>query len=276
MSNSNSWLSSSIDDIVFENRNKSYGAYLLRRIYDKNMTKGILAGLLFFLFLIFAPQAYAYLKHKLTPVVEEDLSNREVTLAEPPPIDPNEPEPPPPPPVEAPKPKAQIQFVPPKVEEDEKVVEEIPPPDIVEVETKVVSTATVEGEESEGNAAPDDGPKEAPAVIEEDPDDKKIFSFVQQKPEFPDGEAALLKYLYANIKYPPIARENGIEGQVVVRFVVSKTGKIDDVKILRSLGGGCDEEASRVVRAMPAWKPGKHNGKAVNCTYTLPIKFQLQ
>lgn len=276
MSNSNSWLSSSIDDIVFENRNKSYGAYLLRRIYDKNMTKGILAGLLFFLFLIFAPQAYAYLKNKLTPVADEDLSNREVTLAEPPPIDPNEPEPPPPPPVEAPKPKAQIQFVPPKVEEDEKVVEEIPPPDIVEVETKVVSTATVEGEESEGNAAPDDGPKEAPAVIEEDPDDKKIFNFVQQKPEFPDGEAALLKYLYANIKYPPIARENGIEGQVVVRFVVSKTGKIDDVKILRSLGGGCDEEASRVVRAMPAWKPGKHNGKAVNCTYTLPIKFQLQ
>lgn len=275
MSNSNSWLSSSIDDIVFENRNKSYGAYLLRRLYDKNMTKGILAGLLFFLFLIFAPQAYAYLKNKLTPVAEEDLSNREVTLAEPPPIDPNEPEPPPPPPVEAPKPKAQIQFVPPKVEEDEKVVEEIPPPDIVEVENKQVSTTTVEGEEDEGNAAPDEGPA-APAVIEEDPDDKKIFNFVQQKPEFPDGEAALLKYLYANIKYPPIARENGIEGQVVVRFVVSKTGKIDDVKILRSLGGGCDEEASRVVRAMPAWKPGKHNGKAVNCTYTLPIKFQLQ
>jgi protein TonB len=95
-------------------------------------------------------------------------------------------------------------------------------------------------------------------------------------PEFPGGEEKLFEYLGKNIKYPSMARENGITGTVYVTFVVEGNGEISDVKKLRGIGGGCDEEAVRVVRSMPAWKPGKQNSKPVRVQYNLPIKFTLR
>jgi protein TonB len=95
-------------------------------------------------------------------------------------------------------------------------------------------------------------------------------------PTFPDGTEAMYKYIYEKIKYPAIARENGISGQVIVQFVVSKEGDIRNDKVVRGIGGGCNEEALRVVNGMPRWRPGKHNGRAVPVTFTLPIKFVLQ
>lgn len=109
-------------------------------------------------------------------------------------------------------------------------------------------------------------------IIEEE----QIFTIVEEMPTFPGGEAELFKYLGKNIKYPQMATDAGISGVVYVTFVVDKDGKIRDVKVLRGIGGGCDEEAVRVVKSMPTWKPGKQRGKAVTVQYNLPIRFTLR
>ena len=94
-------------------------------------------------------------------------------------------------------------------------------------------------------------------------------------PEFPGGEEELIRYLAQNIQYPKQALDGNTEGRVLIGFVVNKEGDIDDVKVLRSIGDGCDEEAVRVIHKMPKWKPGKNNGKLVNVFYNLPVTFQL-
>ena len=99
---------------------------------------------------------------------------------------------------------------------------------------------------------------------------------VESMPEFPGGEAALYKFLGENIKYPQMAKESGIQGRVFVTFVVERNGSVTDVRVLRGIGGGCDEEAVRVVQNMPSWTPGKQRGKAVRVQYNLPVKFTLQ
>ncbi len=105
---------------------------------------------------------------------------------------------------------------------------------------------------------------------------EKPFDFVEQMPEFPDGQAAMFKFIQENIKYPEMARNSRRQGTVVIQFMVTVTGKIANIKVARGIGLGCDEEAVRVVSIMPAWKPGKHNGKAVPVNFTLPIKFELE
>ena len=99
---------------------------------------------------------------------------------------------------------------------------------------------------------------------------------MEQQPEFPGGQAELLKYLGKNINYPPIAQENGIEGTAVVRFVVNETGGISDIQIIRDIGGGCGKESVRVVKNMPNWKPGRQRGQAVKVYFTLPVRFKLE
>ena len=112
---------------------------------------------------------------------------------------------------------------------------------------------------------------------EEVVDEPEIFTIVEEMPEFPGGgEAALLKYLSQNIKYPPLARENNVQGTVYVTFEIDQSGKVKDAKILRGIGGGCDEEALRVVMNMPQWKPGKQRGKTVRVQYNLPVRFTLR
>jgi periplasmic protein TonB len=103
----------------------------------------------------------------------------------------------------------------------------------------------------------------------------RAYTVVEQMPEYPGGEEKMLKFLRENIKYPESARNNGIEGTVYLTFVVNSNGKINDVKLLRGIGGGCDEEALRLVRLMPKWVPGKQNGKNVPVQFNLPIKFRL-
>lgn len=189
----------------------------------------------------------------------------EVTLSEPPPVDPAEPPPPPPPP---PPPVVQtIKFTPPVVV-DKPVEEEQPPPQEKLSETNV-GVVTQEGDPNATELPPE------PVVA--DPNEGKIFTIVEEMPQFPGGgEAALIKYLQNNIKYPAMARENGIEGIVYVTFVVDKDGKVKDAKILRGKGAGLDDEALRVVRSMPDWKPGKQNGRSVAVQYNLPVNFKLQ
>ncbi|PKP04769.1 MAG: energy transducer TonB [Bacteroidetes bacterium HGW-Bacteroidetes-6] len=118
----------------------------------------------------------------------------------------------------------------------------------------------------------------APIQDDDEPDiiEAEIFTIVEEQPGFPGGESALMEYLGRNIKYPQLARESNIQGTVFVTFVVEPNGSISNVKTLRGIGGGCDEEALRVVKSMPNWTPGKQRGKPVRVQFNLPIRFVLQ
>ena len=116
----------------------------------------------------------------------------------------------------------------------------------------------------------------APEVVEEEVVEQEIFQIVEEMPQFPGGEGKLMEYVAKNIKYPQIARETGIQGRVFVGFVVEPDGSISNVKLLRGIGGGCDEEAMRVIKSLPKWKPGKQRGKAVRVSYQIPVFFKLQ
>ena len=106
-------------------------------------------------------------------------------------------------------------------------------------------------------------------------EENKVFDVVEQMPSFPGGQGALMNYLNSNIKYPVIAEENGIQGRVVVQFVVGKDGSISNVHVVKSVDPSLDKEAVRVVKNMPKWIPGKLNGQSVNVRYTLPVTFRL-
>lgn len=114
-------------------------------------------------------------------------------------------------------------------------------------------------------------------VDEPEPEEQTIFEVVEKMPEFPNGgQAGLMQYLAKNIKYPPIAQENGTQGRVTCQFVVNKDGSIVDVKVMRGVDPYLDKEAVRVISAMPKWKPGMQRGKPVRVKYTVPVMFRLQ
>ena len=116
----------------------------------------------------------------------------------------------------------------------------------------------------------------APEVVEEVVVEQEIFTMVEEMPSYPGGEAKLMDYIAKNMRYPQIARESGIQGRVFLNFVVEPDGSLSNVVVARGIGGGCDEEAVRVVKSMPKWKPGKQRGRAVRVSYTLPVNFRLQ
>ena len=155
-------------------------------------------------------------------------------------------------PVEVPKQTTQIQVV-----EDDVEVEDI------EINADVDQNEVIEE-------------YVAPEIEEEDIQEAEIFTIVEEMPDFPGGTQKLADYLAKNIKYPQMARESGIQGRVFINFVVEPDGSISNVNVMRSLGGGCDEEAVRVVKSMPKWKPGKQRGKPVRVSYILPVNFKLQ
>lgn len=254
-------------DVIFEGKNKNYGAYELRALYDKYASRALLIGVTLFTLAIATPLVLSQLdfgKQK-----EEDVDNVVVELLPPPPIDPNTPPPPPPPPVEVEKVVASVKFLPPKVEEDEKVQEEEIPKqeDMKDVQ---IANKTQEGEKSEVDVI-EETPAAAPVEEKEE-----VFLVVEEMPEFPGGTAAMQKFIASNIKYPRQASQLGLEGRVVVSFVINKDGNVDNVEILKGIGGGCDEEAIRVIKSLPSWKPGKQNGRPVSVKFTVPIKFTLQ
>lgn len=115
-----------------------------------------------------------------------------------------------------------------------------------------------------------------PAVVEEEEvAEAEIFTVVEESPSYPGGDEARIRFLQENIQYPQMARESGIQGTVYVTFVVEKNGNVTDVRVLRGIGGGCDEEAIRLIKAMPRWNPGKQRGKPVRVQFNMPIKFTL-
>lgn len=267
----------SLDDIVFAGRNKAYGAYLLRRLYNKHITiAAITAIILFFLFLSI-PLISKMIKgdEQDTEVVQRIVT--EVDLAPPPPLDEATPPPPPPPPPDLPPPpppvRATVKYTPPVVKRDNEVVEEEEIPDVDVLEEIDAGVKTVEGSKDAPLDLGDiDGTSDVVAeVVEEKP-----YTYVEQMPTFPGGDGEMMKYLGKNIRYPAAAQRAGVEGLVVLSFVVSSTGEISDIQVVKQLGAGTDEEAVRVVKSMPKWTPGKQNGRAVPVRYTLPVRFTIR
>lgn len=264
-----------LDDLVFEQRNRAYGAYILRKNYGNNVRKAAYVGLAVFLLVLISPKILASLKGNNLA-----FDNGEVNIMPPPPVKETKKifiPPPPPPKPELPKPIKTIAFTPPKVTNNEEIIEpEMPKMDEI---TAAVSTKTQEGENINlppvtAVVPPPPDPEEVKKVDVEDNTIHDIIT-VQQLPEFKNGLAAMYQFLSKNIVYPAVARENGIDGTVYVGFVVWKDGSIRDVHIKRPVAGGCSEEALRVVKLMPNWNPGKQNGKAVSVTFTIPVKFKL-
>jgi protein TonB len=173
---------------------------------------------------------------------------------------------PPPPKVDVPPPVKTLKYIAPKVTKEEVVEEEIPT--IEEIKKTEVSTENVEGDVKVEFTEP---VKEV--VVEDDAD--KIWTVVEQQPEFPGGLEAMMKFLQKNMKYPAQARRMGTEGKVFVGFVVNADGRITDVSLVKGISMELDKEASRVVQSMPPWKPGKQNGRAVRARFVLPVNFKL-
>ena len=154
--------------------------------------------------------------------------------------------------------------------------------DIVDDNTEIVEEKIETSESTDqaitGPSAPVTGPVIAgpPAPVQEESDEGEIFEVVEQNPQFPGGDAALMAWLQKNLKYPSVAQENGIQGRVMVSFVVNKDGSIVDPKIIRGVDPSLDKEALRVVSNMPKWTPGRQRGKTVRVKYSLPVTFRLQ
>jgi len=249
-------------ELVFENRNKEYGAYEIRKNYEKQVVRAFLFTIGGIILAVAIPVIINLISNM--DFANKNVMSEEISLAEPPSIDKATP---PPPPVIPPPPVVKtIKFTPPVVVKDEEVQDE-PPPTQEEMKDVQISTVTQEGNTTE------DLPPENPVV---DPDEGKVFTIVEEMPSFPGGEEQMLKFIRDNTHYPAVARENGITGRVFINFVVDKDGKIKDVKVLRGIGAGCDEEAVRVVKSMPDWKAGKQNGRAVQVSFNLPVNFTLR
>lgn len=264
-------------DIVFANRNQAYGAYQLRRAYPIYLGRALGIGLLLISFGLALPHILNAVSNVLPA---PSPLNTEITLSQPPDIDPMSPPPPPPPPLPTPPPPvaATIKFIPPtlvpdEIAENEKQMSQ----EEVFLAKGNVSTKT---QESEGDAPPsfDNFPAPPPEVESAPPPDEDEYTpvTVNKPPTFPGGEQDLLKFLASNIQYPALARENDIQGTVVLSFVIGKDGTVSDVNILKEIGGGCGKEAVRVVQSMPRWSPGEANGQAVKVRFTLPVRFRLQ
>lgn len=255
-------------EVVFFGRNKAYGAYSLRKNDSRTTSIAMIVGGVLFIVAVSLPLVIRYISGIMPE--EEKFKQTEVILAPPPPISKEDT---PPPPAEPPRPKVdQVKFPPPVVVPAEKVKDE-EPPTVEELKKADPGQKDIKGDPDAEIKIDEPVGKEEVKVTEDN--SVHDFATVEVLPEFPGGEIAFRKYLNKAIRYPPVASENNISGKVILGFVVEKDGRITDIKVLRGIGGGCDEEAVRVLKQAPAWKPGIQNGRPVRVTFTLPIFFQL-
>lgn len=248
----------SFDDIVFEGRNKEYGAYEIRRKYARTMTLSIIIGIIVVLTAAIVPyikaKSIAQVKARdANEVIAEMANDLNQEQAAPPP-------PPPPPPAEQ---QTVVKYVAPVV------VDTIKPEEMTRLMTAddVVETVTDQQVVEVVEQVQEEVQEEAP---------QEVFVVVEEMPSFPGGDTELFKFIYDNIKYPEIAKENNIQGKVILRFCVTYKGTVDQVSVVRGVDPALDEEAIRVIKMLPLWKPGKQGGKPVNVWYSVPISFQLK
>ena len=270
-------------EMVFAGKNKEYGAYQLRKGTSGRNIKALLilviAAALVGGFLAWkvieqkqAEEQQAYMEAMQLAELQKQ-AKKEEKKKEPvkPKIEPKK---------EIPVARETQKFTAPVIKKDELVKEENQVKQMDKLDEKVaVGTENKEGTKDRlaeavrsdiAVAAPPPPPAPKPEVS------NKVFDVVEEMPHFPGGAAALQAFLSSNTKYPVVAQENGVQGRVIVSFVVERDGSITDVKVVRSVDPSLDREASRVVRSMPRWSPGKQNGSAVRVKYTVPVVFRLQ
>ncbi len=251
-------------DVVFEGRNKKYGAYDLRTKSPKTTAIALLIGAAFFVFAVSAPGLLGGIFDGLGNE-EVVLDKKIVTIKMPPKEKPKEILPPPPPP----PPKVdQVKFVKPVVAKANEVVEE--PPKVKEIEKVKTGAETIKGDPEAPISIEKPGDGDAKVV---EVDDNQLYNSagIEVKPDFPGGIEKFYKFVGSNFNVP---EEEGLKGKVFVQFVVEKDGSLTDLKVLRDIGYGTGAEALRVLRKCPKWAPGEQNGKKVRCTYQLPISIQ--
>ena len=265
-------------DLVFEGKNQAYGAYQLRKDTGKRNLKALIT-----MFLIFAAIAaiviakvsidnYIASRNAAieTDVELQSLAEKKEAKAE----KKDEPEVEK---IEIERVKSSVAFTVPEIKKDDEVKEEqeIKSQDELQETNTAIGAFNVEGNDETGGEVL----KAKEVIAEPEPpkvEETKVFDVVEEMPQFPGGQAALLEYLAKNIKYPVVAEENGVQGRVIVTFVVERDGSITDVKVVKSVDPSLDKEAARVVKSMPKWQPGKQNGSAVRVKYTVPVQFRLQ
>lgn len=265
-------------EMVFEGRNREYGAYRLRKNAGKRNLYSLITIFIAALAIWGGISLVKFVESRTKSVAQTSVA--EISA------------------LNQPKKKAEVkQQKKVKLEQPEKVVErvkssvkftapvikkddQVKPEDELKTQEELMNTKTAIGAlDVKGN---DDANgevlklKEAVAQPEPKPEVEKVFDVVEQMPSFPGGPSALMEWLSNNVKYPVVAQENGVQGRVVVSFVVERDGSITDVKVVRGVDPSLDKEASRVVRAMPRWIPGKQNGSAVRVKYNVPVAFRLQ
>lgn len=259
-------------ELIFQNRNRSYGAFKLRADSKKRHTWAMISVLLLALLVSTIPTLVKFatpekVEEKIVEVaILSQLEEPEVKQEEFKRLDPVAP---------PPALKSSIKFTAPVIKKDEEVAEEDEIKSQTELtESKVaISIADVKGND-ELNGKDIAELKEV--IVKTAEPETKPYTMVEQMPQFPGGQKELLAYIANNLRYPPIAAENGVQGKVFVRFVVSALGVVEEVEVIRSLDPHCDKEAMRVVAALPQWIPGRQNGRNVPVYYTLPINFKLQ
>jgi len=258
-------------DLIFEGKNKTYGAYELRKGSDNRHVKSMIIIAVLAVVVFSLPKLIETIIPKHT-----DDEMGQVVMAKLNPLDEvkkdqiiEQPKAPPPPEL-----KTTIKYTPPVIKKDEEVRDEDEMKTQQELtDTKVqISVADVKGKDDGSGVDIADLPDNKVIVAAKE----EVFTHVEQMPQFPGGDREMMDFLNKNIKYPVIAQEQGIQGTVVLRFVVGKTGEVSDVTVLRSLDPSCDKEAMRVVKSMPKFVPGKQNGNPVMVYYTLPVRFKLQ
>jgi protein TonB len=159
------------------------------------------------------------------------------------------------------------------LKKDNEVVEEEEIPDVEELEEVDAGVETVKGDP---NAPLDLGDIDGKSDVVAEVVEEKPYTYVEQMPTFPGGDSEMQKFVQKNVRYPAAAQRAGVEGLVVVSFTVGKTGEITDIQVVKGLGAGTDEEAVRVIKAMPKWTPGKQNGRTVPVRYTYPFRFTIK
>ncbi len=247
-------------DIVFEGRNKAYGAYELRQENSKTTVRALIIGAVVFALAVSLPLIIS-----LIPDFSKNdaaLDQKIVTIKLPPKEQPKDLPPPPPPP-----PKVdQVKFVKPVVAKTEEIVED--PPKVEEIKDKKLGAETVKGDPDAPLTVEPVG--NGPSVVEED---NTIYNTagIEVKPDFPGGLDKFYKFIGKNFQVP---EEDGLKGKVFVTFVVEKDGSLTDIKVLRDIGYGTGKEAIRVLKSCPRWNPGEQNGKKVRVLYSLPISIQ--
>lgn len=262
-----------IDDLLFDGKNKAYGAYVLRQKTNRNLIYGVSIGML----LVFSLYITPFFINFFRPEPDTDDVRQveaEITpyseLVNPPPL-PEETKPPEA--IEEPPQVATKRFVKTELRPDEEVQEEDLMPTVQELKDANPGLETREGS---GDIHAVYKPTQVKVdTLPKAPPKEQIYAFVERFPEFPGGEEAMQRFIAENIVYPASAMNVGIQGVVIVQFVVDSKGNIRNPEVVRDIGAGCGKAAVDAVLKMPKWTPGKQNGVAVSVRYTLPVRFKL-